>query len=187
MPLGFRVDFAAMHAPSIIDVEASGFGRGSYPIEIGFVTSSGESWCALIQPQPGWQHWEESAEQLHGISREVLARHGRPVAQVAREINERLKGQTVYSDGWGNDFSWLGSLYDEAEISPSFRLHSLRELLTEAEAGRWHAVKSRVAEELDLQRHRASGDAKVLQLALMRIKNGIEPCPDPEQGSSDRP
>ena len=34
--------------PTILDIEASGFGPGSYPIEIGFVTGAGKAWCSLI-------------------------------------------------------------------------------------------------------------------------------------------
>lgn len=161
-----------MHTPCVIDIEASGFGKGSYPIEIGFVTSSGESWCTLVLPSPDWLHWDVAAEKLHGISREILLLHGKPALQVAREVNERLRGQTVYSDGWGNDFSWLNRLFDEAGICPAFRLENLRALLSEREVGLWHDVKATVETELAQPRHRASTDARVLQTALMRIKNG---------------
>ena len=34
--------------PDIIDIEASGFGPDSYPIEIGVALSSGEKYCSLI-------------------------------------------------------------------------------------------------------------------------------------------
>ena len=30
-------------APAVLDIEASGFGRGSYPIEVGFVLANGEA------------------------------------------------------------------------------------------------------------------------------------------------
>ena len=33
-----------MELPIIIDIEASGFGRGSYPIEIGYHMPDGESY-----------------------------------------------------------------------------------------------------------------------------------------------
>jgi hypothetical protein len=36
----------------VIDVEASGFGRGSYPIEVGFVLPDGEAVCTLVRPRP---------------------------------------------------------------------------------------------------------------------------------------
>ena len=37
-------------APIIIDIEASGFGRGSYPIEVGLVLPDGTPHCFLIAP-----------------------------------------------------------------------------------------------------------------------------------------
>ena len=37
--------------PTILDIEASGFGRGSYPIEIGFSAGDGVLFCGLIVPE----------------------------------------------------------------------------------------------------------------------------------------
>lgn len=159
-------------APTILDLEASGFGRGSYPIEIGFVGAGGIPFCSLIQPAPEWQHWDAGAEALHGISRELLLRHGRPRAWVAQELNTRLAGQTVYCDGWGHDYSWLSALFESVDSTPRFRLEDLRRLLSEDEANRWSAVQQQVRAEAQLRRHRASADAKVLQMTLMRVKHG---------------
>lgn len=159
-----------MQLPAILDVEASGFGRGSYPIEIGFVEPAGSCFCSLIQPQPDWEHWDASAEALHGISRAALLAHGKPAERVVRELNTRLRGQTVYCDGWGHDYPWLARLYDAADSQPSFQLEDLRRLLSEDEAARWHEVTARVRQEQQLSRHRASSDAKVMQLALQRLR-----------------
>lgn len=158
-----------MQLPAILDVEASGFGRGSYPIEIGFVEPEGRSFCCLIQPLSDWQHWDASAEALHGISRAALLSHGKPPRWVAEELNARLHGQTVYCDGWGHDYAWLARLFESAELRPSFHLEDLRRLLTEDEAARWHALTAQVRSEQKLARHRASSDAKVLRLALQRL------------------
>ena len=156
--------------PAIIDVEASGFGRGSYPIEIGFVEPAGAMFCALILPAAEWQHWDASAEALHGITRANLLAHGKPARWVASELNDRLHGMTVYSDGWGNDYAWLARLFDSVDMQPSFHLEDLRRLLTEEEAARWHDVTLAVRIEQKLRRHRASSDARVLQLAIERVK-----------------
>lgn len=156
--------------PTILDLEASGFGRGSYPIEVGFVEASGIPFCSLIRPAPGWQHWDEGAEALHGISRELLARHGREPEWVAQEINTRLAGQTVYCDGWAHDYSWLAKLFEQVGMLPRFRLEDLRRLLDEDQARRWQDVVQQVRAEAQLRRHRASADAKVLQLALQRVR-----------------
>ena len=45
--------------PLIIDVEASGFGPLSYPIEVGLALSAGEKYCSLILPAADWTHYCE--------------------------------------------------------------------------------------------------------------------------------
>ena len=155
--------------PTVLDVEASGFGRKSYPIEVGFVLPNGHSFCSLIYPEPEWTHWDPQAESVHHISRNLLLERGRPVSEVARLLNAELRGQTVYSDGWANDYSWLGALFDVAGLSPGFKLESLRALLREDEADHWHEAKAQITSERGAQRHRASADARLLQLTLQRV------------------
>jgi hypothetical protein len=155
--------------PACLDMEASGFGRESYPIEVGFVLGDGRTYCTLIHPAPDWTHWDPAAERLHGIARDTTLRHGRDVHTVAAELNRRLQGLTLYSDGWAHDYSWLGRLFDAAGTSPTFRLDSLRARLADREADRWHIVKQQVAGEMNLARHRASTDAKLLQLTWLRL------------------
>ena len=165
-------DPSATHLVGILDIEASGFGRNSYPIEVGYVLADGTSFCTLIRPEPNWTHWDEQAEQTHHISRTIAEQHGQDVTSVAKQLNFKLAGKTLYSDGWANDYSWLGKLFDAANLSPHFKLDNLRALLSEREAERWHAVKHEVAQEVQIDRHRASADAKLLQLTLARIKQG---------------
>ena len=159
--------------PCVLDIEASGFGRGSYPIEIGFVLPDGSAFCTLIQPDASWTHWDGDAERIHGISRSLLQRHGRSAAEVAAELNQRLAGRPVYCDNWAHDYAWLARLFASAGISPSFHLHHLRELLSENAAERFDDTREIVARNLQLRRHRASSDARVLQLSLAKVwRNG---------------
>lgn len=158
--------------PCIIDIEASGFGRGSYPIEIGFVLPDGTAYCTLIQPDDDWTHWDGDAERIHGISRSLLERHGRSAAEVAAELNRRLEGRTVYCDNWAHDYTWLARLFESASTSPRFHLRHMRELLSEDAAGRFDDARASVARNLQLRRHRASSDARVLQLSLARARQG---------------
>ena len=153
-----------------MDIEASGFGRSSYPIEVGYVLGDGSSFCTLIRPAPSWTHWDRSAESVHHIERATLDRHGRPVAEVAALLNERLRGRTLYSDGWGHDFAWLSALFDEAGCVQRFRLESLRKLLSEEEADRWKPTRDRISGEFSLARHRASVDAWLLQQTWLRVR-----------------
>lgn len=154
--------------PTIIDVEASGFGVGSYPIEIGVVSGDGEAYCALIKPAASWQHWDTEAEALHHIRREFLFEYGRDIQTVAAELNEFLANQTVYSDAWANDLSWVGLLFDVAEIQQQFRLESLHVLLQEEQKLLWDRAKLQVMTELELNRHRASNDARIIQQTFLQ-------------------
>jgi len=165
---------SAQGAPAILDIEASGFGRDSYPIEVGYVLPDGSSFCSLIQPAGHWTHWDSAAEAVHHIQRDTLLAHGRPVGDVAQWLNDQLHGRTLYSDGWAHDYPWLGALYEEAGLVPSFRLDNLRSLLSEAEARDWYATKQAVSNELGLTRHRASADARLLQMTVRRLR---EPAP----------
>ncbi len=160
----------ASPAPIVIDFEASGFGRGSYPIEVGFVMPDGRGDCMLIRPAADWQHWDPAAEALHHISREALARFGRPVTDVVDRLESQLHGRIVYSDGWGNDYSWLSTLYDAADRQPGFRLDSLQKLLTADELDRWDDEKAAVFDGHARERHRASADARLLQAVVMRLR-----------------
>ena len=99
----------------------------------------------------------------------MTVKTGRSALEVTQLLNTHLRGLTVYSDGWANDFTWIGALYEAVNLSPYFKLENLRSLLSDEEAARWHAVKQEVSDELGLQRHRASGDARVLQRTLQRL------------------
>lgn len=155
--------------PAILDIEASGFGLGSYPIELGLILPDGRSWCSLVKPEPGWQHWDPNAAAVHKITREQLAQLGRPSAELAETLNDWLRGMVVYSDAWAHDYTWLNKLYDAAGRVPSFRLENLRALLSDAEAARWHELKLSIASGLNLTRHRASNDARLLQMTLLAL------------------
>ena len=157
------------HPRCVLDIEASGFGRHSYPIEIGYARDDGHAWCSLIHPAEDWLHWDPQAEQVHGIDRAVLLQHGRPVAEVARRLNEDLGGRTVYCDGWAHDYAWLGLLFEEAGFMPRFKLESVNRLLDEARLARLDAERQQAFTALGIGRHRASSDARALQWALGRL------------------
>lgn len=164
--------------PVVIDIEASGFGRGSYPIEVGFVLADGESWCSLVRPESDWLHWDLGAAAVHRIQRDSLLRHGRSCADVAQLLNQRLRGQTVYTDCWAHDYAWISRLYDAAERSPSFRLANLQGLLDDSQLARWDQTRAEVAARLRLHRHRASADARVLQQTVLTLRQPPAVAPE---------
>jgi hypothetical protein len=162
-----------MNPPIILDIEASGFGKNSYPIEVGFIDESLNTWCALIKPEEDWQHWDFEAENMHDISRDCLLKHGKSAKLVAEALNQQLQNKTVYSDGWMHDFTWISLLFDSAKIQQRFKLEDLRHVLTPKQEAIWHATKKLVQQELNTKRHRASVDAKVLQLTWQRTRETI--------------
>lgn len=162
----------AARAPCVLDIEASGFGRHSYPIEVGYVLPDGRARCTLIRPLPEWTHWDAGAEQVHRITRDTLIEHGRSAREVTTMMNDDLAGQTVYCDGWAHDYAWLGALFEAAGSTPLFRLESVASLLDEQRLQRLQGAQRQAMSDLGLARHRASSDARALQLALSRLGQG---------------
>lgn len=161
---------AAPHTlPCVLDIEASGFGRRSYPIEIGYALPDGSARCMLICPGADWTHWDAGAERVHGITRDALLAHGHAPGAVAAALNADLRGQTVYCDGWAHDYSWLAVLFEAAGRIPAFKLESVLALVPDDRVASLDAHRRQAAAELGLQRHRASNDARALQRALARI------------------
>lgn len=160
----------SLGVPITIDVEASGFGRGSYPIEVGLAFSDEDSESHLIRPARGWDHWDPEAEAVHGISRELLLREGASVVEVAALLNARLAGNRVYSDAWSFDTSWVARLFDAAGFSQHFRIDTIRSLLSEAEVQCWQEARRQVEAEAGGVRHRAGSDARLLQRTILRAR-----------------
>ena len=162
--------------PYIIDIEASGLGKGSYPIEVGLAMEPGQRYCRLIKPAPGWVHWDEGAQAVHEISRESLNRNGRLVTEVAHELNDLLDGKVVFSDAWGIDNPWIIELFALAGIRQKFTISALEMIVTETQIEIWRDTRDEVIQELGLRRHRASNDAWIIQETYMRTleKTGSE-------------
>ena len=149
--------------PFIIDVEASGFGSTSYPIEVGVALSNGKRFCTLILPAPDWTHWDKEAEQIHHVSRDVLQSYGKPVTEVADQLNDMFEGKILYSDGWVVDKPWLTTLFHAAGREMKFHVSPLEMILNEQQMEIWHETKNEVINQVNLKRHRASNDAVIIQ------------------------
>jgi len=149
--------------PFIIDVEASGFGGASYPIEVGVALDGGQKYCTLILPSPDWTHWDKEAEKIHGITRDLLQTCGTPVDEVADTLNEMLDGLTLFTDGWVVDKPWLTTLFHAAGKPMNFDISPLEMILSEEQMAHWHETKDRIVEDMNLARHRASYDAWIIQ------------------------
>lgn len=153
-----------------LDIEASGLSSNSYPIEIGVVLTDNSSWCNLIKPAKSWSYWSQEAQKIHQITQDNLAQHGKDIRAIAESLNELLKGQIVYSDCWVLDDQWLRKLYAEARLFPSFRLRDIMHILKEDDFAHWENTKSTIAKELNIERHRATNDARILQESFLRVR-----------------
>ena len=154
--------------PFIIDVEASGFGATSYPIEIGIAMGDGDKFCTLIMPAPDWTDWDDQAEKVHCVPRDVLEAYGKPMHEVAEKLNQLLEGKTVYTEGWGVDKPWLTTLFDTAGVEMKFDVASLEMILSAPQKATWHDTRDKVIQELNPTRHRASYDALIIQETFKR-------------------
>ena len=156
--------------PVILDIEASGFGAHSYPIEVGVVLDDGRKYCSLVRPRADWTHWDPDAEQVHGISRHTLATHGRPAVEVAGALNDFLRGRTAYSDGWVVDRPWLDRLYEAAAMRCEFTLSPLEMILDEQQMALWSETRQQLIATQCAPRHRASHDAQLIQQTFQRTQ-----------------
>lgn len=158
-------------SPAFIDFEASSLDLiASYPIEVGVCLPDGTLHSWLIQPHVLWQDWSESAERIHGITRETLEQEGTPVREVARQLNDLLDGQ-VFCDAWTFDSFWLHRLYKAADVLPAFQLESVSMLLTSPQVKRWPAVRQQVIGHLGLPVHRAANDALILHETWQQVQD----------------
>ena len=153
-----------LYTPAILDIEASGFGKGSYPIEIGVAAETGEVYSWLVLPEQDWTHWREEAASLHLITREQLQSEGVRPNFIADELNALFEGQTLYSDGWGFDSGWLSLLFYVARKSMLFRLDTLPKILSDDQLAHWDKTKARLSQKNNWEHHRAGIDAHLLQL-----------------------
>ena len=157
--------------PIIVDIEASGFGPKSYPIEVGIALSNGTRFCRLIKPEPNWQSWSAEAEALHGISRETIEQRGVSAIQVANELNDLLDGKIIYSDGWVVDEPWLITLFSCVGITRKFVMYDIMTIMSESGLELWHRAKEEILSSHDQARHRASFDAMVVQETYLKVSN----------------
>ncbi|WP_227664290.1 hypothetical protein [Marinobacter litoralis] len=155
--------------PAFIDFEASSLDLiAGYPIEVGVCLADGSQHSWLIDPHKSWHDWSSGAEAIHGISRQELEEHGKPVSYVAEQLNAILPEQ-VFCDAWTFDSFWLHRLFRAAGISPAFQLESISMLLNPEQVQQWPAMRRQVIEELGLPVHRASNDALILHRTWQRV------------------
>lgn len=153
----------------LIDIEASGLGPESYPIEIAYSPREGEYESFLINPDTAadWDSWDPMAETMHGIARADAVEEGQDVMFVARRLNEALGKGTLYSDGYDQDLGWITRLYDEVVFEPTFRLASLQGVLERYGTGLAAKYDELVA--INETAHRAEADLQRIRELLRQV------------------
>ena len=159
---------AGLLRPAIIDIEASGFGPQSYPIEVGVVLSDGHRFSRLIKPFPDWEHWSDQAQTVHRITKDQLWHYGHDGADICDQLNQFVGSQTLFSDAWVHDKAWLDTLYYRSHKVPTFSVSPLEAILGEDQAAHWEEVRQEVFDSFELRRHRASQDAFMIQEVYSR-------------------
>ena len=158
---------------AFIDLEASGLGADSWPIEVGWCFPEGPPRAFLVRTEPEWKDaaWDPKAEALHGVSRKELARAGASSQDVCNALNEALGGVRVYSDAPDWDGFWLYRLYQAAKIRQAFEIWDFRDLFIHLSP---EEIRDAVAKASALapHRHRASDDVLHMQTLYSMTASG---------------
>jgi hypothetical protein len=157
------------HSIAFIDVEASGLGARSWPIEAGWAFSAGEATSYLIRPDPAWaaEAWDPRAEALHEISKQELERDGRAPEAVCGDLNAGLRGVEVYSDAPDWDGFWLHRLFSTVGLKQEFAVLDFATMIRAFAGDDWERFVER-ANHIAPRRHRAGADVMHLQ-AIHRL------------------
>ncbi len=151
-----------------LDLEASGLGPSSYPIEVAWKNAlDNTSDNFLINPDSveGWEYWDDFAEEIHGIERSKLTVKGVTAEEACTRLNQQLEGKQVLSDAWEFDHFWLTRLYQAADMEMTFTLVGL-----EAVLGGEELVQYRFVSKSQLRRHRAMNDVDHILQAICAVK-----------------
>lgn len=107
----------------VMDVESSGSeaDKGSFPVSIGVAGPEGRSWGRIICPLEYWTHWDDAAEELHGLSRDKLIDDGHDPFLVCRSMNLEFKGQTLLIDAV-SDKRWVDKLFNDVGVQRAFEI-----------------------------------------------------------------
>lgn len=149
----------------VIDFEASGLSKQSYPIEVG-LTNGEIEYSALIKPMDHWRHWDYSAQAIHHIGRPNLVSDGKNAAVVASELLGLIGSDLVQWDGF-----WLNVLLSDNSQSKIFQLLDIKDLLDDFNVLEVYLkIKETMEKSGDYTLHRALDDARIIWHSLQGAK-----------------
>jgi hypothetical protein len=138
-----------------LDFEASSLNKQSYPIEVGWVLEDGTGEGHLIRPAPAWTDWDDTAQAVHGISREQLELEGEAHDVVCARLVQVFEGNMVYASAPSWDGHWLSMLLRAAgRPRHLLRLRDSEEAFVAA--ARQHAGAEIAAQRITEVRQRAN-------------------------------
>ncbi len=109
-----------------LDIEASGLGSGTYPIEVAYASCTAGKGSYLIKPTEEWINngsWCLNAESsIHELSQDMLAQHGVDPVDVAHALNDALCGRLVLCNDLNYDGVWLTKIFEAARVGVQFLL-----------------------------------------------------------------
>ena len=171
---------------TILDVEASALGAGSFPIEVGVALVRGPSQpigvgAKLIRPTKEWLDtgvWSKLSEAVHGIPLERVQREGEPVEEVCDWLNGLLGTYTIVAtDAPRYDQDWLDTLFAAAGREQKFRISDFQILTRDLSADQHRHLAYLLGK--DAPPHRATEDAWRLASRLMETNWGYPPRKGP--------
>lgn len=161
---------------AFIDLEASGLGSKSWPVEVGWAFAEGAPASMLIRPHASWTDdaWDPAAQALHGLDRAALDADGEDARAVCLALNAAFAGADVYSDAPDWDGFWLFRLFSAGGVKQDFVLRDYGALLRPIAGAREPELYER-ASRLAPRRHRAADDARHLQTLYALARQNCAP------------
>jgi hypothetical protein len=165
-----------------LDIEASGLGSASFPIEIGWVLDDeAEPESFLIRPHETWDFgtgWSAHSAALHGIAPALLEAEGLSVDEACTRLDQATHRRLVVSDAPQHDDWWLDCLYAAAGREKPWAVGDVERLYggLAQEAGLDSAEAARLLtriEQIYPHPHRAGPDA-------LRLAKAARTLADPE-------
>ena len=160
--------------PTFIDIEASGLGNTSFPIEVAWNDSEGVITNHLVRPESDWTSWDPEAERLHGIKRDELERVGISTADLCGLIRNSLSGTTAYSDAPELERFWLNRLFRAGEgtdcpilVLGVSKVPEIRAICYKR--GEYDRLKQQAVDEVGII-HRADADVTILMKVFEQAK-----------------
>jgi DNA polymerase III subunit epsilon len=160
----------------ILDIEASGLHKDSFPIEIAYGDPK-DSWVtsSLIRPHPTWNNglWDQEAITLTGILPELL--QCAPLAtQVTKNVAKDLsQADLILSDAPAWDARWLNRLLDLNPTPVNIKIEDFRATINKFNPLRKYLSTYKCLNIYDKSEHRAGGDV----IRLLRVYRRALPLP----------